>query len=371
MKKKFLLISSYPDSLINFRGHLIKALLSEDLEVHVAAPDLIANISVTKQLQLLGVHIHEVELKRTGMNPFHDLRTIYKLWRLMLKIKPKYSLGYTHKPVIYGNLAAWMARVPKRFALITGVGYTFQSKIVLLNYIVKSLYKIALANTHKVLFQNPDDESLFYTLGILSPLDKKTAVVNGSGVDLDKFKPALFPNSIQFLLIARLLGDKGVREYFKAASIVKKKYSDTCFGLVGWIDDNPNAISESELQQWIDKGDIKFYGRLDDVTSAIANSSIYVLPSYSEGTPRTVLEAMAMGRPIITTDAPGCRETVVDGYNGFLVPVKSVDELAIAMLKFLDEPNLIEQMGDCSRKIAEQKYDVDKVNEHMLIEMGL
>jgi len=371
MKKKFLLISSYPDSLINFRGHLIKALISEGLEVHVVAPDLITNISVTKQLKLLGVHMHEVELKRTGMNPFYDLRTVFKLWRLMLKIKPDYSLGYTHKPVIYGNLAAWMARIPKRFALITGVGYTFQSKIFLLNYIVKTLYRIALGNTHKVLFQNPDDESLFFTLGILSPLDNKTAVINGSGVDLEKFKLAPFPNSIQFLLIARLLGDKGVREYFQAASEVRKKYQDISFGLVGWIDDNPNAISQTELQYWIDRGDVKFYGRLDDVSSAITDCSIYVLPSYSEGTPRTVLEAMAMGRPIITTDAPGCRETVVDGKNGFLVPVKEVDELVAAMLKFLDEPSLIEQMGAQSRKIAEKKYDVNKVNQQMLREMEL
>ena len=173
------------------------------------------------------------------------------------------------------------------------------------------------------------------------------------------------------MLIARLLGDKGVREYVQAARIVKKTHSNITFYLVGWIDENPDAIHQEELDCWVSEGVISFEGKLTDVRPAIEKCSVYVLPSYREGTPRTVLEAMAMGRPIITTDAPGCRETVVDGDNGFLVPVKSVDALVKAMQKFIDDPDLIAKMAKHSREIAIEKYDVDKVNAVMLREMDI
>lgn len=174
-----------------------------------------------------------------------------------------------------------------------------------------------------------------------------------------------------FLLIARLLGDKGIREYVQAAKLVKQQYPEAQFDLVGGLDTNPTSISQAELDQWIAAGTINFLGRLSDVRPAIAACSVYVLPSYREGTPRTVLEAMAMGRAVITTDAPGCRETVVNGDNGFLVPVKDADALAQAMLRFIEQPGLIAQMGQRSRSIAEEKYDVHKVNAQMLEGMGL
>ena len=368
--EKFILVASHPDSLLNFRGPLIRALLSKDLEVHAAAPDLDADSLIRSSLESYGVNVHKIHMKRTGMNPISDLRTIFQLWILMKKIKPNYFLGYTHKPVIYGNLAAWMAGVNKQFALITGLGYTFQSQILWLNHLLQFLYRISMRRVEKVFFQNPDDETLFQNLGIIKTSDQKSVVVNGSGVDLKKFNIASFPKKIQFLLIARLLGDKGVREYFKAAKAVRKNHPDIKFGLVGWIDNHPDAISKKELDDSIDAGDIFFYGRMDDVKPAISESSVYVLPSYREGTPRTVLEAMAMGRPIITTDAPGCKETVKDGINGYIVKVKSSQALVEAMLCFIEQPELIESMGNSSRKIAEEKYDVDKVNKHMMIEMG-
>lgn len=368
--EKFILVASHPDSLINFRGPLIRALLSKDLEVHVAAPDLDADSLIRSSLESYGVNVHKIHMKRTGMNPISDLKTIFQLWILMKKIKPNYFLGYTHKPVIYGNLAAWMAGVNKQFALITGLGYTFQSKILWLNHLLQFLYRISMRKVEKVFFQNPDDESLFQNLGIIKTSDNKSVVVNGSGVDLKKFNTSPFPTNIQFLLIARLLGDKGVREYFKAAKAVREKRPDIKFGLVGWIDNHPDAISKQELDERIDAGDIFFYGRMDDVKPAISESSVYVLPSYREGTPRTVLEAMAMGRPIITTDAPGCKETVMDGINGYIVKVKSSQALVKAMFSFIEQPELIESMGNNSRKIAEDKYDVDKVNKHMMLEMG-
>ena len=202
-------------------------------------------------------------------------------------------------------------------------------------------------------------------------------VVNGSGVNVTDFNVLPLPQNeqqqakISFLLIARLLVDKGVREYAEAAKIIQQQYPHVEFNLVGWIDENPSAITQQELDQWVTKKTVKYWGKLADVRPAIAESSVYVLPSYREGTPRTVLEAMAMGRAIITTDAPGCRETVVDGDNGFLVEVKSVDSLVDAMQKFINQPELIEKMGNRSREIALHKYDVHQVNTHMMQEMGL
>jgi len=374
VNKKFLLIASYPDSLLNFRGPLMRALLAEGLKLHVAAPDLPSKCEVRLELEALGVRVHDIKLNRVGMNPLVDLVTLYHLWFLMLRIKPHFSLAYTIKPVIYGNIAAWMAKVPKRFALITGLGYAFideAGRRSSIKRIVQGLYLLACRKSHKVFFQNPDDQALFSSLGIVKKAEKKTVVLNGSGIDVRAFKVAPFPEFTEFLLIARLLGDKGVREYVNAAKVIRSKNLHIRFGLVGWIDENPNAIQHSELQEWIDSGAVQFYGRIEDVRPAISRCSVYVLPSYREGTPRTVLEAMAMGRPIITTDAPGCRETVVHGENGFLVPIRSVDELAAAMQKFIDQPDLIGQMGKRSRQIAEEKYDVNKVNEQMLYEMGI
>lgn len=202
-------------------------------------------------------------------------------------------------------------------------------------------------------------------------------VVNGSGVNVADFNVLPLPVTvdqkvkISFLLIARLLVDKGIREYAEAAKIIKHKYPYVEFNLVGWIDENPSAIDQQELDQWVASNTLNYWGKLSDVRPAIAESSVYVLPSYREGTPRTVLEAMAMGRAIITTDAPGCRETVINGDNGFLVEVKSVESLVKAMEKLILQPELITQMGIRSREIALHKYDVHQVNAHMMQEMGL
>ena len=355
MKKKFLLLASHPESIINFRGPLLKDIKDKGFDVYVLAPDLIQNEKITNQLKKMDIYYYEISMNRTGTNPFLDIRTIFQCWYLMLKIKPDYFLGYTPKPVIYGNLAAGLARIPNRYALITGLGFTFQTNKQWLNFLMRNLYKIALNKANKIFFQNPDDQNLFFKLGIVKKKHNKTVIVNGSGVDIDKFKETSFPKKITFLLIARLLIDKGIREYFEAAKIVKKKYPHINFALVGWIDENPNSITKSELNNLLNDNCVEFFGRLEDVRPAITNSSIYVLPSYSEGTPRTVLEAMAMGRPIITTDAPGCRETVINNKNGFLIQIKSSDDLANAMIKFIKNPELISIMGKNSRIIVEEK----------------
>lgn len=379
---KFLLIAGYPDSILNFRGPLIAALQAQGLTVHAAAPDLPMDSPLRQRLEARGLVVHDIPLQRVGMNPWHDLRSLLNLYCLMRRVRPDFVLAYTIKPVIYGLLAAVLARVPRRFALITGLGYAFQGQADsgaggrgLLRSLARRLYGLALRGAQGTFFQNPDDEALFRELGILGAA-ARTVVVNGSGVDISEYAVSALPALAEgegpcFLLIARLLGDKGVREYAEAAACIKSRHPQAVFRLVGWIDANPDAIRQQELEAWTQAGVIEYLGRLSDVRPAIAASSVYVLPSYREGTPRTVLEAMAMGRAIITTDAPGCRETVVDGDNGFLVAVRSVDELASAMERFIQDPALVQRMGARSRVIAEQKYDVNAVNASMLREMGI
>lgn len=374
MRRVFLLVASFPDSLIQFRGPLIDALLQADKEVHVAVPDLAPGGEVAVALASRGVRVHDIPLQRTGLNPLRDLRLLLSLVALMLRLRPRFVLSYTIKPVVYASIAAWLVGVKHRFALVTGLGYAFtgtaSGKRALLLRLIQRLYRFALKRTHRVFFQNPDDEALFRELRLL-PETVPSSVVNGSGVDVSEYFVAPLPDKPCFLLIARLLGDKGVREYAQAAQLVKAVYPEAVFRLVGWIDDNPDAIAQRELDQWVDSGLLQFLGRLGDVRPAISDCSVYVLPSYREGTPRTVLEAMAMGRAVITTDAPGCRETVVDGDNGFLVPVKDVNALADAMIKMVATPGLAASMGERSRRIAEEKYDVHKVNAAMLEGMGI
>ena len=323
-----------------------------------------ASLDIQKQLEFWNIHFHSIKLERTGLNPIKDLFGIFELIKLFRTIRPDVILSYTIKPVIYGTIAARIASVSSRNAMITGLGYTFITdtrKDKFLNNLVKILYRISLSQARVVFFQNSDDLSLFKKLSIVNNKNEQV-LINGSGVDLDHFHTTLLPNKLSFLLIARLIKEKGVREYVHAARIIRKKFPQIRFNLVGWIDETPSAISLEELTNWKKEGVIHYLGRLDDVRPAISDCSVYVLPSYREGTPRTVLEAMAMGRAIITTDTPGCRQTVEHGKNGLLVPIKSVDSIVKAMEYFIENPKSVFKMGHISRLIVKERYDVNKVN---------
>ncbi len=368
---KVLVLGSFAESLIVFRGHLLQAMLAKGHEVFACAPD--ASVQVQQQLRQIGVLYRHAPVDRTGLNPINDLYMIWRLILLFRHIRPTTVLSYTIKPVLYGSLAAKLTGVPRSYSIITGLGYAFMQddkKRRWLNWLVRTLYRLILKTNRVVFFQNLDDCDTFRQMGLLSH-DAQTIVLHGSGVDLDYYASAPFPEKMSFLLIARFLKDKGLCEYVDAARLIKQRYPDIAFRLVGWLDENPASISQQELDAWIHEGVIEYLGKLSDVRPAIAASSVYVLPSYREGTPRTVLEAMAMGRPIITTDAPGCRETVKDGENGFLIPVKDVSALVAAMERFIQSPELIKSMGKVSRKIAVEKYDVHKVNAVILDAMGL
>ena len=362
---------------IKFRTSFIRRLQRKGYEVCVVAPFSDSEHSLRLRLINNEVKVYDLPLKRTGTNPLEDLRTFFFLYKLMKWVKPTHMISFTIKSVIYGSIAAKFTRIPNRYAMITGLGYVFipnesnsMFRRILFKF-VKNLYHYALADTDKVFFQNPDDVRLFRETGIISA-HKKTAILNGSGVDLDHFYYAEpLSSSPRFLLIARLIGNKGIREYAAAARIIREKYPHVTCELLGWLDNNPDTIDQSELDQWIKEGSIQFTGYTEDVRKHILDCTVFVLPSYREGTPRAVLESMAMGRAIITTDAPGCRETVVDGVNGFLVPIKSVNALVKAMESFIIDSNLSAIMGKHSRRIAEEKYNVDNIDMAMMAEMDM
>lgn len=368
---RILVLASYAQSLVTFRGALLMEMVAQGHDVIGCAPD--APSQVRRDLQKMGVSYQDIRLERVGMNPFKDVMTIINLVRLFGSCRPDIVLSYTIKPVIHGSLAARLANVSHVYSIITGLGYTFGGeglKRKLLGIIARVLYRIALACNTRVFFQNPDDARLFQQKAIIRDAGK-IVLINGSGIDIEAYQVAEHPAAMSFLLIARLLKAKGIREYAEAAAIVRKKYPHVRFRLVGWIDlDNPDSVSEQDVHQWVASGTIEYLGRLEDVRQAIADASVYVLPSYREGTPRSVLEAMAMGRPIITTDVPGCRETLVERGNGFLVPVKDVAALAEAIEEFIRHPEYIPRMGKESRRIAMEKYDVRKVNREILRAMG-
>lgn len=367
---KIVIISHYSPSLINFRGDLIRAMVELGHKVICLGPEA----GFEQPMQELGADYRQISLHRTGLNPLKDVKTLFSLRKVLKEIKPDIVFSYTVKPIVYGSIAAHMAGVRRMYAMITGLGYVFIGQTFkqrLLTQIVAFLYRRGLKYNQVIFFQNPDDLHLFVSKGIV-PKTVKPVLVNGSGVNIEKFAfapPKLSP--VTFLLIARLIKDKGILEYVESARLLKQKYPAAKFQLLGPLDINPAAITQEQLERWTKEGIIEYLGKTNDVRPYIAEASVYVLPSYREGTPRSVLEAMSMGRPIITTDAPGCRETVIDGRNGFLVPVKDVDALKSAMEKFILEPDLISQMGKQSRIIAEEKYDVRKVNRAILQEMGL
>ena len=361
------MISSFAPSVVKFRNELIKDIIKKGYEVHVILPEK-ADIDFFPKVEALGAKLHLVKMQRTGMNPFADLRTVVHLLEILKSIKPDIVFTYTIKAVIYGNIAAKIAGIKSLHSLISGLGYAFIGKSLknkIVNLISKSLYRFALSSAQTVFFQNPDDMNLFIEQKIINDKSKCT-LVNGSGVDIKYFSKAPLPSETSFVLIARLLRDKGIYEYIGAVRKVKQKYPDTVFKLVGWIDSNPAAIAHKDLEAWQKENLIQYFGRLDDVREVIKDSSVFVLPSYREGTPRTVLESMSMGRAIITTDAPGCRETVIDGCNGYLVPVHDSEILAQRMLDLIENPEKLAKMAASSRKIAEDKYEVSKINQVML-----
>lgn len=370
IRVKIIVIGTLPASIINFRGELIRKLVS--LGCNVTAMSSSAKDSEISKIKRLGVDYLDYFVSRSGINPIKDLVTCISLHKIFRKIQPDIILAYTVKPIIWGGLVSRCIPNCRFYALVTGLGYTFQKgtwKKNLLMKLVVFLYKAALKNVDKVIFQNSDNKQVFIDLGIVP--EHKTIVINGSGVDVKHFEIKPLQSAPRFLLIARLLGDKGIREYVKAANKIKQHYPHVVFQLVGPEDPSPNGISLKELTQLNQNNSVDYLGATSDVRPFIEDCSIFVLPSYHEGLPRTVLEAMATGRPILTTDVPGCRETVINGENGWLVEKANIEQLVDRMTWFIENPLKWQSMAEASRNMVENKFDVQKINAELVNIMGL
>lgn len=366
----FFLVGAQSTSLLNFRGALLRAIKQSDAQVTVLADasDFGYEQSLTEQ----GIGYISYPVQRNGMNPLKDLRTYFAL-RSIFKIKqPDTVLAYTIKPIIWGGLAMNVLPNAKFYALITGLGFAFQAEVNRgwLTRLVSFLYQISLRRVEKVIFQNEDNLNEFVQRGIVPR--HKCVRVFGSGVDLSHFDvKSIQDGEPVFLGIGRLLGEKGIREYVEAATIVKKQYPNVRFQWLGGVDPSPDGISLSEVHQWHTDGVIEYLGKTNDVRPFLSACHVFVLPSYHEGMPRSTLEALATGRPILTTDVSGCRDTVITGVNGFLIAKANAEALAERMIWFIENSDKWQSMGLASRQLAENRFDVHKVNTEMLRIMGL
>lgn len=372
-KPKFLLIGGFASSLINFRGPLLKRLV-QDFQVFAAAPYI--DDDIIEKVEAIGATCISTEFERTGLNPAKDLKALLKFRKQIKEIAPDYVLAYTIKPVVFGLKAAKFKGV-KRYALITGKGSGFDEtnlKSKAIAKVVKGLYRDTLKSVDGVIFQNADDQAFFEQNGLLTNTVQR-GVIEGTGVDMVHYRlknEPSFPEKVKFLFIARLIKEKGIPELVEAAKLLKKKGHDFEVQLLGWVDPNPGGISQKEVDELHSSGLVNYLGTTDDVRPYIEAADVFVLPTYyNEGLPRTIQEAMAMKKPIITTDHPGCRETVEEGRNGFLIPTRDAQSLADAMERFIKEPEQVLIMGQQSHEMAKEKFDVNKINERLLKFMQL
>ena len=352
------------------RSDLIRFLQSGRHQVSVVSRSDAAKID----LQRMGVTFEDWSVARSGLNPFRDGYAILRLRKLLARIRPEVVLCFTPKAILLGSLAARATPSSHVFSVFTGLGFLFGDDSALtraLAPVIDFMFRHSLKNNHIVFFQNPDDLKLFVTHRIV-PLER-TCRLYGSGVDTKRFVPSP-PNKERsetiFLMIARLVATKGILDYIEAAKILRRERCSAHFRLLGAFDDHPTAVDRETIQSAVDSGVIEYCGTTTDVRPYLQDADVFVLPSfYREGTPRSSLEALATAKPIITTDWPGCRETVVHGRNGYLVPVRDPEALAGAMRKLVDDRDLIQTMGSKSRQLAEELYDVEKVNSDLLHEI--
>lgn len=371
VSKRVLISCDSPRSLLDFRGKLMERLL-EKHEVLLFTP-VIQQTAIRDKLIKMGVKIYENQLMPSTVNVISDLKYIISLFHLIRKVKPDVFFPYTFKPVIYGSLVANLCRVPNITPMLTGLGYNFMGdRENFVSSITKMLLRLSLkANKRRrIILQNHDDYDTLLRQKIISQKNK-VYIVNGSGVDLDYYHYSLSDiNTITFLMISRLINAKGIKEYYEAAKLIKEEFPEVCFKLIGPYEENIDAIDSTLFQEIETSGIVQYTGLISDVRPEITDASVVVLPSYyGEGIPRCILEAMAIGRAIITTDSVGCKETVNPlrkKANGFLVPIKDVPALVSKMKYYIKHTGDIVRFGSNGRKFAEDKFDVNKVNELMV-----
>ena len=362
--KKIILVANSTWNIYNFRLNIIRKLTSQGHQLVVIAP--IDEYLEYKENFPEVKHVPLKTMGRDSTNPFRDLLLLAELYRKYKWLQPDLILHYTNKPNIYGGLAASFLKIPS-VAFVTGLGYSFIHK-GFLNFIVRKLYQISGKKHKKIIFENEDDLSLFVKDNIVK--EENAISVKGCGVDTSYYIP--FPNGhvkdqITFTFIGRLLYDKGIIEFIDAAKKTKAKYPNSKFEIIGEFDkDNPSNIDREYLSNWVDIGIIDYRGFVKDIRPLLEKSDCVVLPSYREGMPRTILEGMSMGKAIITSDVPGCRETVVENQNGYIVPVKNSNALADAFEKLINlSYEERKKMGQAGRKMAEEIFDDKLIADHI------
>lgn len=368
---KIALVGTTANSILGFRRDVILSLVSQGYKVYAFAVDYTEQDKL--KVQELGAVPTDYSLSRTGLNPLRDLRDTLALSRKLKEIKPDLMFSFFAKPVIYGSLAAKLAGVPKRIGMLEGLGFTFTEqpfplpfKTKLIRWVQVQLYRLSVPLLDKIIFLNPDDpKDLLEKHSIKA---KKSEVLGAIGLDLTSYafvQPAT--SKRRFIFIGRLLAEKGINEYIGAAKLVKQQYPDAEFVVLGGLDEgNPGGLKKAQLEALIKEDVVIYPGHVNNVPHWIAEASVFVLPSYREGVPRSTQEAMAIGRAVITSDAPGCRETVEQGVNGFIVPRWNAQALADKMIYLIENPTEITRMGNESHRIAVDKFDANKVNQRLM-----
>jgi glycosyltransferase involved in cell wall biosynthesis len=363
---KIVVSSNSAWNLVNFRRPVIEALVAAGYEVIAVAPA----DGAEPRLTALGVRFWDIRMRGAGTSPFEDSRLLLDYLRLIRAERPAMFLGFTAKPNIYGSLAAQLAGVPVA-ATISGLGSAFL-KGGLLGGLLLRLYRLALSRAQAIFFQNPTDRALFIARGIARP--DQARLVAGSGIDLERFAPAPVETGqdFRFLLIGRLLLDKGIAEYVEAARLVRRRHPAARFQILGGAaPENPSAVSQAELARWAGESIVEQLGVSEDVRPFIAAAHCVVLPSYREGLPRSLLEGAAMARPLIASDVPGCRDVVDHGVNGLLCEVRSASSLAAVMEQMLGLTVADRHaMGAAARKKVEAEFDQKLVAQAYLAEIS-
>jgi glycosyltransferase involved in cell wall biosynthesis len=358
---KVILVDNSVGSFRHDRMELCYAIRDMGLDVHVAAPAGPASASIIKE----GFTFHEIPMSRKGTSLLNEPATIFALFRLYSRLRPSLVHHFRLKPVLHGSLAASLSGVPAVMNTLTGLGHVFTERSgrnSFLRKLITTGCKRAFRHRNlRVIFQNPDDRAVFINDRII-PADQ-TAVIKGSGVDVSVFAASPEPAGVPVVVLAsRMLWDKGIAQFVEAAEILKAEGVKATFALVGSSDiGNPTAIPLEQLEVWKQKGNVEWWGLRKDMPDVLAKSHIVCLPSYREGIPRILIEAAACGRPIVSTDAPGCREVVRPGENGLLVPVQDTGALANALRTLIENPEMRRAMGAYNRTLAVQEFDLDLV----------